>query len=327
MQGVVGQVLILAAVFAGTVLLLVGAFAFVNRRRLSDEERARARLLHGGVLPSDDLIQASILKDERMSDVRFIDRLLAGKSLPQRVAEELARAGSRRNVGEFALGCVAAGVLGAYVGLTYLGGAVGAALGLAGGAAVPVLLLRNAKSRRARKFEEQLPDALDMLVNALKAGYSLQAATEFVGSELPDPLGPEFARFYDEQRLGVDVRTALLRLQARVDTYDIRMLVTALLIQRETGGNLGEVLGNISTLMRDRVAFRGQVDTLTAEPKMSALVLALLPVGVFVAMYLMSPDFLQPLFATPTGHLLLAYAVSSVVVGYLVLMKIAKVEI
>jgi tight adherence protein B len=140
-----------------------------------------------------------------------------------------------------------------------------------------------------------------MLVNALRAGYSLQAATEFVGNELPAPLGPEFARFYDEQRLGVEVRTALMRLQERVGTYDIRMLVTALLIQRETGGNLGEVLSNIASLIRERVAFRGRVDTLTAEPKMSAIVLALLPVTVFGLLYLSSPDFLQPLLVTPHG--------------------------
>jgi tight adherence protein B len=326
MNGLVGQVLILALVFGGTVLLLVGAFAFFNRRRLSDEQRARARLLHGGVLPSDDVIAASILKDDRMSDLRLLDRLLAGKSVAQYVAEELARAGSKRNVGEFMLSCAGAGALGAYGGATYLGGATGAVTGLAAGAAAPVLLLRAAKNKRARKFEEQLPDALDMLVNALRAGYSLQAATEFVGNELPGPLGPEFARFYDEQRLGVEVRTALLRLQARVDTYDIRMLVTALLIQRETGGNLGEVLSNIATLMRERVAFRGQVETLTAEPKMSAIVLSLLPIVVFAGLFVMSPDFVQPLLITPTGHTLLAYAAVSVAVGFALLMKIAKVE-
>ena len=166
-----------------------------------------------------------------------------------------------------------------------------------------------------------------MLVNALRAGYSLQAAMEFVGSEVPAPLGTEFARFYDEQRLGVEVRTALSRLQDRVGTYDVKMFVTALLIQRETGGNLAEVLGNISILMRERVAFRGQVDTLTAEPKMSANVLTGLPISVFLLVYFMNPGYMQPLLTTPQGHTLLAYSISSIIVGYMVLMKIAKVDI
>jgi tight adherence protein B len=218
-------------------------------------------------------------------------------------------------------------MLGAFVGGRFLGGALGVAVGTALGGLLPIGLVRRQYSQRVKKYEEQLPEALDMLVNALKAGYSLQAAMEFVGNELPTPLGPEFGRFYDEQRLGVEVRTALLRLQERVGTYDIKMFVTALLIQRETGGNLSEVLGNIAVLMRERVAFRGQVDTLTAEPKASAKVLTALPIGVFLIVYLMNPGYMTPLMQTPTGHMLLAYAVASVVVGYVVLMRIAKIDI
>jgi tight adherence protein B len=240
---------------------------------------------------------------------------------------ELARAGSSRTPSELLLMCVVGGAVGALLGLRLLHGVVGGVLGVAIGTALPVLLLKRDQGKRVQKFEEQLPEALDMLVNALRAGYSLQAAMEFVGNELPSPLGPEFARFYDEQRLGVEVRTALTRLQERVGTYDIQMFVTALLIQRETGGNLGEVLGNIAVLMRERVAFRGQVDTLTAEPKMSARILTGLPVGVFLVVYASNPEFLQPLVETSTGHALIAYAVTSVIVGYFVLMRIAKIDI
>jgi tight adherence protein B len=321
----IGQFLILSLVFFGTAMLLIGAFAFVNRRRLSDEERVRARLYGANVEARE--VTSTILRDQRLSDLPFLDRLLSGKSFAERVAAELAQAGSTRNVGEFVLGCVVGAAAGGYLGFAALGSALGVLLGTVGGLSVPVLLLRRAQKARARKFELQLPDALDMLVNALRAGYSLQAATEFVGSELPAPLGPEFARFYDEQRLGIEVRTALMRLQERVGTYDVRMLVTALLIQRETGGNLSEVLGNIASLIRERVAFRGRVDTLTAEPKMSAWVLALLPVAVFGLLYVSSPDFLKPLLITPTGHLLLAYALTSICIGFFLLMKIADVEV
>ena len=166
-----------------------------------------------------------------------------------------------------------------------------------------------------------------MLVNALQAGYSLQAAMDFVGRETPAPLGPEFTRFYDEQRLGMEVRLALLRLQERIGTIDARMFVTSLLIQRETGGNLGEVLTNLATLMRERVTFRMQLATLTAEPRMSARVLASLPPAVVLLISAINPNFMQPLFETDTGHKLIAYAAFSVIAGYFVMSKIADVDL
>jgi tight adherence protein B len=194
------------------------------------------------------------------------------------------------------------------------------------GGLVPTFLLIRAKKRRVSRFETQLPEGLDMLVNALKAGYSLQAAMEFVGGQITAPLGPEFARFYDEQRLGIDVRTALLRMQERIGTADARMFVTSLLVQRETGGNLGEVLTNLATLMRERVAFRGEVETLTAEPKFSARVLTSLPLVVYIGLRVFEPDFIKPLHTQPEGPYILAYAAVSCLIGYMIMMKIADIE-
>ena len=321
-----GLILTLVLVFVGTAGLLLGVFVFANRRRLAAQDAMRERLA-GGINAARGDTVASILRDERVADLEILNTLLSGKNVTQGAAMELARAGSNRNPGELLLACFVVALLGAWAGYTYIGGALGLALGTVLGGLVPIGLLKRQQGQREKKLEEQLPEALDMLVNALRAGYSLQAAMEFVGNEMADPLGPEFARFYDEQRLGVEVRTALLRLQDRVGTYDIKMFVTALLIQRETGGNLAEVLGNIAMLMRERVAFRGQVDTLTAEPKASARVLAALPVGVFIFIYLSNRDFLSPLLTTSTGHALMAYAVASVVVGYFILMQIAKIDI
>jgi tight adherence protein B len=206
-------------------------------------------------------------------------------------------------------------------------GLVGSLVAAAVGLFVPILWLRRKQSKRAAAFEAQLPEAIDMLVNALQAGYSLQAAMEFVGRETPAPLGPEFARFYDEQRLGMEVRMALLRMQERIGTIDARMFVTSLLIQRETGGNLGEVLTNLATLMRERVTFRGQLATLTAEPKMSAKVLASLPLAVVLIIGAINPSFMRPLIETSLGHKLIAYAAASVLVGYFVMSRIADVEL
>ena len=161
----------------------------------------------------------------------------------------------------------------------------------------------------------------------MRAGFSFQAALKFVGDEVPAPLGDEFTRVYDEQRLGADMRTALLAMQERVGTLDAKMFVTSLLIQRETGGNLSEVLGGLATLIRDRVALRGQVDTLTAEPKFSGRVLSLLPVVGFFALFYLNPGMMQPMMNTSTGRMLLMYAAASIIVGYFVLMKIADIDL
>ena len=210
----------------------------------------------------------SILRDDRSSEIPFLNRLLDGRALTTCDRDPArARRLRRRRPGSSLLIVLALAVLGLVLGQRF-GLRRRAALARARRCFLPLLWLKREAGASARAaFEAQLPEALDMLVNALQAGYSLQAAMEFVGREMPEPLGPEFVRFYDEQRLGMEVRMALLRFQERVGTIDARMFVTSLLIQRETGGNLGEVLTNLATLMRERVTFRVQLATLTAEPQ------------------------------------------------------------
>lgn len=316
------QVLLLGCVFFGTALLIFGAYTFLNRRRLAAAAAARDRLQGVGVTPRATV---SILKEERASNLGVVNRLIEGRSITARVAAAIERAGSTRTPGEVLLSAVVFSVVAFWAG-SRIHTLLGLVLAILAGAA-PFLSLKRAAKKRHKAFEAQLPDAIDMLVNALKAGYSLQAAMNFVGHEVTAPLGPEFARFYDEQRLGIDVRTALLALQNRTDILDLRMFVTSLLIQRETGGNLSEVLTNLATLMRERVTLRGQVDSLTAEPKFSARFLALLPIGLLVIMSGMNREFILPMLTSPNGRLALMYGALSIVIGYIVMMRIADVDI
>jgi tight adherence protein B len=314
--------LALLAVFTGTLLLVVGTYSFVNRKRLIAAEALRSRLAPAATAP---VAAASILKEERASQLELLNRLLAGKSFTAALATELERAGSKQSVGEFVLVTAVCGAAGFYLGRRF---GVPMALLLAGfAAAIPFLRVKVLQRRRVKAFEAQLPEAIDMLVNAMRAGYSLQAAMKFIGDEMPEPLGPEFMRFYDEQRLGVEVRVALLNLQERVDTLDLKMFVTALLIQRESGGNLAEVMTNLSTLMRGREALRGQIDTLTAEPRLSAIVLSLLPVVMFFVFSALNRDYMTPLWTTPVGRFLIAYGICSTIVGYVVLRKMGSIEV
>jgi tight adherence protein B len=312
---------VLAAVFIGTVLLIAAGYVLVNRRQLIAADTLRSRLSPTATVGET----ARILRDDRTSEIGTLNRMLAGRDFTQFITTKLYQAGSRLSVGEFVLMTIVFGGLGALLGnrMGFLGVPM---LGIVAGS-LPYLNLRRQASSRLKLFQAQLPEAIDMVVNAMKSGYSLQAAIKFAGDEMPQPLGPEFARVYDEQRLGMDLRNALLGLQERVDSLDCRMFVTALLLQRETGGNLAEILSNIAALMRERVGVRGEIDTLTAEPKLSAVVLALLPLVLFIVISSTNRTYMAPLWTTPLGRLLLMYGIGSVIFGYIVLRKIGQIDI
>ncbi|MGI8497263.1 MAG: type II secretion system F family protein [Gemmatimonadaceae bacterium] len=315
------QLIALTAVFASVIGLIVGLYTLVNRRNLAMQSAARSRL----VPDAGDAPAAMILREEESaSALPFLNRLLSGREVTDDLAVKLRRAGTSLTPGAFLLITTVSAGLGILVGSRL--GNIGRLVGVVFGIALPLLWLRRKERKRLEAFEQQLPDAIDMLVSALKSGYSFHAATNFLGQELGEPLGPEFARMYDEQRLGIDARTALLNLQEHVGGVDIRMFVTALLIQRETGGNLSEVLSNTGQLMRDRVAVRGALNTLTAEAKLSGRILALLPVFVFFALSLIAPEFMGSFTGSAVGQFMLLGASVSIVIGYAIMMKIANVE-
>ena len=319
-----GQLILLAGVFLGTVGLLIGAYLYINRRSLSAADAALERLRRGEQLGEGGV--RSIVRAANVSELPALDRLLAGRGVTAIVAEEMQKAGLIGTPASFILRVALSIALGFTIGFVFSGGVFGLLGGVAG-FLVPILWLRSKQKKRLSAFRDQLPDALDMLTSAMKAGYSFQAAMRFIGEEVKEPLGPEFARFYEEQRLGMEVRAALLALQARIDSLDLKMFVTAVLIQRETGGNLSEVLENIGTLMRERAALKADIETLTAESKMSARVLSLLPLVVFVLINLINPAFMKPMLGSPLGVAAFGLASVMVLTGYFAMMKIADIDI
>lgn len=316
------MILTLVAVFFAVMAFVVGGYVLLNRRTLEAAEVARSRL-RAAEGPEKTW---RLLKEEKISDVPFLNRLLSGKSWVDGLSVQLTRAGSSLKPVTFLMIILMSGMLGTIFG-GKVGGIASVVLMIAGWLG-PFMWLRWRQKKRIRDFEQQLPDAIDMLVSAMKAGYSFQAATQFIGEEIIEPLGPEFGRFYDEQRLGIDVRTALVAMQGRVESLDLKMFVTAVLIQRETGGNLGEVLSSLADLIRQRIAMRGQIQTLIAEPKLSARFLAILPIIVFVILSAINPHFFDAMLAEGSiGRLVLTVSAVSVVVGYMIMMKIADVDI
>jgi tight adherence protein B len=320
-----GQLLLLAAVFIGTVGVLIGGYLFINRKTLAQADAALERLRERDRQTPDSV--RSILRESNVSDLPALDRLLAGRGVTAIVAEQLQKAGLEDvTPAAFILRVAIFTFAGFALGTLYRGAIVGV-LGAVVGFVGPVWWLTGKQKKRIALFRDQLPDAIDMLVSAMKAGYSFQAAMRFIGEEVPAPLGPEFMRFYEEQRLGMEVRTAMLALQSRIDSLDLKMFVTAILIQRETGGNLSEVLGNIGTLMRERAALKADIETLTAESKMSARILSALPVVVFVLINLINSNFMKPMLSSQIGIIVFVVAAFMVMLGYYTMMKIADIDI
>ena len=318
------ELLTLALVFLGTIGLLVGTWTYLNRSSLSASDAALQRLRE--VEQAQDAAR-NILRDESVSSLPMLDRLLGGREITTRLTLKLQNAGVDMTPGSLVLGMGVSALFMMVIGRWLLGSIIGAAIGTGIGLFLPIVWLGSKEKKRLNSFQEQLPEAIDMLVSAMKAGYSFQAAMKFIGEEVPGPLGPEFARFYEEQRLGMEVRIALLALQERVNSLDLRMFVTAILIQRETGGNLSEVLGKISTLMRERSALKGEIATLTAESKLSARILGALPFVVFGMVNLLNPGFMRPMMATTYGPWVFLAAGLSVSMGYWIMMQIADIEI
>lgn len=317
------MILFLTAVFLAVVALIGGGYVLVNRESLEAAATARSRLR----APSGPIRNWTLLKDDKISDVPFLNRLLSGRNWVDAIGIRLERAGSQLRPATFALLEATSGVSGMLI-ATRIPDFLASIAVMAIGFVSPLFWLRWRQKRRLNEFEQQLPDAIDMLVSAMKAGYSFQAATQFIGEEMIAPLGPEFSRFYDEQRLGIDVRRALVGMQDRLDSLDLKMFVTAVLIQRETGGNLGEVLQNLADLIRQRLSMKSQIQTLIAEPKLSARFLAVLPVVVFLAISIMNPHFFDAMTASGSaGRAALFGSAISVGIGYMIMMKIADVDI
>jgi tight adherence protein B len=216
------------------------------------------------------------------------------------------------------------------------GAGLGAATGLHVGLApvvglfmalLPILWLLWRRKRRLKQFAVQLPDALDMLARSLRSGQSLQAGFNMVANEMSAPVGKEFGRVFEEQNLGIPVDESLRDLTERVPNLDLKFFVTAVILQRQTGGDLAEILDKIGSLIRERFQIWGQVQALTGEGRLSGIVLMALPVLLFVAVYYLNPDYMMMLFTDPMGKKMLAVAIFLQVLGALVIRKIVNIKV
>jgi tight adherence protein B len=192
---------------------------------------------------------------------------------------------------------------------------------------IPYALMRRRRTRRLYAFESELPEAIDLLGRAIRAGHPLSSGMKMVADETGEPISGEFRRTFEENRFGVPFDDAIQEMSDRVDIVDVRILVTAILIQREVGGNLAEVLDNLASVIRARFTIRRQLRVYTAQGRMSGYVLAALPIVVGTIIYLLNPEYVRLMFVHPLGRVLLGVAVIMQIIGFLWIRKIINIDI
>jgi tight adherence protein B len=207
--------------------------------------------------------------------------------------------------------------------LSLLAGTIAAGIGVL----LPIIWFRRKRARRFYKFEEILPEAIDMLGRAIRAGHPLSSGLKMVSEEASEPVAGEFRRAHEEHRFGLAFEDALLAMADRVQIVDVRILVTAILIQREVGGNLAEVLDNLASVIRARFTIRRQLRVYTAQGRFGGYVLAVLPIAVGAAIYSLNPPYVMLLFTDPLGKLMVILAVVFQLIGFLWIRKIVNIEI
>jgi len=312
--------------FAAVILLIEGAWLWWSgthgsaARRITRRLRTMAGRGEGGE-------RVTILKQRRYSKWPALEKALRTMRQTALLDRLLLQAGVRWSVAQ-QLGSSLAFAVGAMALLPLLDMPLLASLlALAAAPLLPWLLLLRFRGARLRKIEEQLPEAADFLARALRAGHSFVNVMQMVGEEMPEPIAGEFRFAYEEINYGVPMSEALHNLALRVPLTDLRYLVIAVLIQRESGGNLAEVLSNISRMIRARFKLLGQVRVLSAEGRLSAWVLGILPIAVGLVMMLVNPKYISVLWTDPVGVRLLWYAAMGGVFGVLWMRRVIRIRV
>jgi tight adherence protein B len=314
-------------IFVAVVLLIEGVYLHWNSSKGPEATRVARRLQMMSAGADLDAKQASIVKERFLAGSPALQRLLAAVPRVHALDRLLHQSGKSWTVAQF-IGISA----GAFVACFLAAGAMAVPflikLGLACAVAtVPYTMVLRAKAKRLVRFEQQLPDALDLMGRALRAGHAFPTALKMVGDEMTDPLAAEFRNVFDEVNFGVSMPNALMNLAARVPSTDLRYFVIAVLIQRETGGNLSELLANISAIIRARMKLMGQIRVFSAEGRMSAWVLSLLPFGAAAMIQLTNPKFLHILYTDPGGQKMLMVAGVMMAMGVVVMRKIIRIRV
>jgi tight adherence protein B len=309
------------ALFAVLEALYYGA-RYVSDRRTFELRRRLQAIGRGAELDAD------LLRRGRLARREWLSSLLSGVPLARRLEKILEQADSSWTVAHLLVMSAVAGVTAGVLASTLGSGSLAVVALTVAGAAAPLLQVLAARTKRSSQLSEQLPEALEMMARSLRAGHAMTAAFQVVASEMPEPVCIEFARAYEEQRLGLSLERAVVQMAERSPgNGDLKIFAVSTMIQRETGGNLAEILEQLGDTIRQRFRFRGKLAALTAEGRASAVVLGALPIVIAVILSAMSPEYLAALPGTAMGRSIIFVAALGWAVGLVWLYRMTKLEI
>jgi tight adherence protein B len=310
-------------------VLTVTAIQFGTRYLESRRKKRIAGMLQG--VAEVSVVTTKLLKDQlNPGDDSSLEQLFKSLNIVRKAEDMIQQAGVSWTTTRLFRTMAVMGLPGMLVGLFFpvvLNAPVTCFVLGAAGAYLPYLYVRRTRNKRMAKLEEQLPDAMDFLSRSMRAGHAFTISIGMVGEDLPDPLGQEFRTLFNEQNLGASINSAFSNLTRRVPLLDMRFFSSAVLLQRQTGGNLSEILGQLSEVIRERFRLKGHVKAVSAHGRMTAGILTALPVLTAIALLLVAPGYLQGMFSDPDGQKLVVGAVAAQVIGNLIIRKIIKIKV
>ena len=318
--------LMVLVIFLTFLCLLEGAFWFFADTQRWHQRRLQKRMKFLQGLSSKSIPTESLLKNQGLSTIPLLHQTLKKMRRLEQLQDLLNQAGVTWSPGYFVLLSLLLGAVGLCLGF-FKFGPPGALVGGGLGVVIPTYILKFKKKARIKKFEKQLPEGLDLLARGLKAGHAFASGLQLVASEMENPIGIEFFKTFKEYNHGLDLNTALLNLCQRMDLKDLRYFTTAVMIQRETGGNLTEILEKIAFLIRERFKLRNQIKALTAEGRLSGWVLMAMPPGLALVILKLNPEYMMLLYTHPLGRMMAITALVFQVMGMLCIRKIVNVKV
>ena len=314
-------------VFLATVVAVLAIGMALDRNAgrgqiLRDRLKAVDSVVRRG--PSPDL---EVLRDELLSGIPVLNKMLARWSRSSHLQLLLEQAGTKLRPGKFVLVCACTAAVTGSIVLVMGPVAILSLAGVVLGAVLPVSYILILRRRRFKRFEAMFPQAIDLLVRSTRAGHPFTTSIEMIGTEMAEPLAGEFRRIYEEQKFGLPVRDALRNLAERVPLMDVKFFVTALTLQRETGGNLAEILDQLSHVIRERFKIMRQVRVYTAQGRLTMMLLMAIPPGMVVFMSFANPEFMKPLLTDPMGHFLIGLGVLLQSIGFVLIRRIIDIKV
>ncbi|HXG54420.1 MAG TPA: type II secretion system F family protein [Vicinamibacterales bacterium] len=311
-----------AAIAVGIAYYAAKVPAMMMRRKLD----SRLQEIALGDRATEEVTE-TLLKSRNTGPLPGLDRAFGKTARGASLASWVEQSGTKVSLSAVLLVAFLGGVLGAIVIAVFTRSSWSMPIGFVIGAGLPFLFLRLKRGRRMRAFEEQFPEALDLISRALKAGHAFATGVKMVADEMEEPVGPEFRKTFDEQNFGLPLKDALENLTVRIPSLDVRFFATAVLIQRETGGNLSEILENLSHVVRERFKILRQVRVYTAHGRLTGYVLLALPAVLSIALMFINPEHMNLLFRERMGQMMLMTALVMQTCGFLWIRQIVKIEV